>query len=357
VTVAATLALLALAFWLLPAPAFEALYGRGLYPALTSASTVLTGWTGLPLGLALLPLGVGIALWRTLFGPGPTPLTARLLRAVLIALVLLAGYALLWGINYRRPPLSLMLQLAGGAPAEEELSALAEEMLAWVIASQHAEQDTAAALAAISGELERLSLEVGWPASVPSAVKVLPAGSLLRAGYAGMLFPFTLEPQVDAGLTAASRAAIGAHELAHAAGFAAESDADLAALLAGLRADQPFANYATALSLLARMLGSLPAAERSSLASRLPEQALADLAEARRRTARYLLPTLSSRITAIYSRLLETQGIRGGVADYGQAPKLAALARRQGLLPPAPHAPELGQPPEAPDVRLPPEAP
>jgi hypothetical protein len=338
-TVAATLALLALAFWLLPAAAFEALYGRGLYPALTSASTSLTGWTVLPLGMALLPLGVGIVLWRTLFGRASIPLSARLLRAVSIAVVLLAGYTLLWGVNYRRPPLPQMLELAEGAPSEEEMRALAEEMLAWVVASHDAEQDAGAALAVIARELERLSLEVGWPSRVPSGVKVLPAGSLLRAGYAGMLFPFTLEAQVDGGLTATSRAAIGAHELAHVAGFAAESDADLAALLAGLRSDQPFANYATALSLLARMLGSLPAAERSSLTSRLPERALADLAEARRRTARYLLPSLSARIAAIYSRLLESQGIRGGVADYGQAPRLAVLARRQGLLPPAPQVP------------------
>ncbi|MEX2541545.1 MAG: DUF3810 family protein [Trueperaceae bacterium] len=333
---ASVLSLLALALWLLPPAAFEALYVRNLYPALTALSTGLTGWTVLPLGIAVLPPLVGLVLWRTLLTGKVTPLTVRLAGAALLAVVLLACYSLIWGLNYRRPPLPEVLGLAAATHAPSEMTGLAEDMLAWILAYRDSDPNAAEALAAVSEELERLAIRLDRPVRLPAGVKLLPSGSLLRAGYAGMVFPFTLEPQVDAALAPASRVSIGAHELAHVAGFAAESDADLAALLAGLRADNGFARYATALSLLARMLGALPSEERSALIDRLPERAVDDLAEARARSARYFRPTVSSRITAVYDRLLRSQGVSGGVAQYGQAPQLAAIARVQGLLPEPP---------------------
>lgn len=330
------LSLLALSLWLLPPAAFDVVYANGLYPALTALSAFLTAWTVLPLGIAVLPPLVGLILWRTLWPGKATPLTSRLARAVLLAAALLAGYSVMWGVNYRHPPLPEILGLAAGTHTPSEMTGLAEDMLAWILAYRHAEPDAQEALAAVSGELELLAIQFGRPVRLPGRVKLLPSGSLLRAGYAGMVFPFTLEPQVDAGLGPASRVSIGGHELAHVAGFAAESDADLAALLAGLRADHGFARYATALSLLARMLSALPSEERSGLIARLPERAVSDLAEARARSARYFRPTVAARITAVYDRLLQSQGVSGGVAQYAQAPQLAAIARRQGLLPEPP---------------------
>jgi hypothetical protein len=340
VAVTASLSLTAIALSLLPAAAFHELYGLRLYPAMSSLFALLTGWTFLPLGMILLPLTVGALLWRALTRRG-RPLHYRLAPAALLAVALWAGYLVAWGVNYRRPSLLELAGVPAGRPSGAEMTGLAEELAAWVSANSTAPADSVGALAVVSLELEELARLLGWPARLPGRVKQLPAGTLLRAGYAGMLFPFTLEPQIDAGLGAHSRVAIGAHELSHAAGFATEADADLAAVIAGLRADHEFARYATSLSLLARMLGSLPKPERSEIIERLPQRARSDLAEARARAARYLRPSLKARITAIYDTLLRRQGVSGGVASYGLVPRSAALARRHGLLPDPPPPPEL----------------
>lgn len=333
----AALALAALSLSLLPPPAFAELYGRRLYPALSTLFTLLTDWTRVPLGIAVLPPLVGLLLLRSLWrGPAGSSLASRLARLTMVAISLWAGYLLVWGLNYRRPPLLELSGVTESRPSDAEMAALAEELLVWLAANSAAPAETSEALAAVSAELEGLAWEIGWPARVPEGIKLLPPGSLLRAGYAGMLFPFTLEPQIDAALSPHSRVAIGAHELAHSAGFASEVDADLAAVIAGLRADHPFARYATALSLLARMLGSLSHEQRGTIIDRLPARAEADLAEARERSARYLRPSLAGRVTAVYNRLLQGQGVSGGVAAYGRVPRSAALARRQGLLPAPP---------------------
>lgn len=335
----AGLVLLALVLVLLPDPAFHEIYGRRLYPSLTALFRLLTNWTPVPLGLAIIPTLTGILLVRAL-ARRREPLPSRLARAALMAAALWAGYVILWGANYRRPALLELLAVEVERPSDSEMVDLARDLLAWVSTYSQTEADVSGALEAVSRELELLAWEVGWPARLPNDVKRLPAGTMLRAGYAGMLFPFSLEPNIDGGLFGHSRVSVGAHELAHVAGFAAEADADLAAFIAGVRADHPFARYATALSLLARTLGSLPREERTAMTESLPQRAAADLAEARMRSKRYLRPSLAARVTAIYHRLLQRQGMTGGVADYGLAPRSAALARRYGLLPQAPPATE-----------------
>ena len=339
------LAALAATLLILPPALFAIVYGGALYPALSALFAFTTSWTSVPLGLAVVPVACGILLWRIIAPGVRLPLRRRLLGPLLLALLLLAAYLVTWGVNYRRPPLLELIDVPPRPVTQNELDAFAGELLGWVRSTSNelapgeagpAAVDPAAALAAISVQLERLSLEVGWPATLPHGVKLLPPGSLLSSGYAGMLFPFTLEPQVDAGLSPVSRVAVGAHELAHAAGFASETDADLAALLAGLRAPDPLARYATALTLLGRSLGSLSLDQRSFIIENLPPRALQDLSDSSLRSRRYLRPTLAARMSTIYNRILRGQGVEAGVASYGLAPELATLLALEGLLPAPP---------------------
>ena len=370
-TLTICLASLALTLFLLPPPAFAAVYGRTLYPALSALFAALTGWTYLPLGIAVLPILCGILLWRAVVSRRGPRRWWRLARLPLLALLLLSLYLVIWGANYRRPPLLQLLDLTPRQVTQAEIDAFASDLLAWIDAGAmeldrvSAEPDrvvtraplsggegppsasrsgllpasvtpdpaTADALAAVARQLEGLALELGWPATVPSRVKLLPAGTLLSSGYAGMLFPFTLEPQLDAGLSAVSRVAIGAHELAHAAGFASEEDADAAALIAGLRSSDPLARYAVALSLLSRSLDSLSAEQRDYVAAQLPVRALRDLGEARARSSRYLNSSLARRVTAVYHRLLRGQGVESGVDAYRRAPVVGALLAAEDVLP------------------------
>ncbi|HEX7004393.1 MAG TPA: DUF3810 family protein [Trueperaceae bacterium] len=351
--VAVSLGALALTLLLLPPATFAAIYGGTLYPALTVLFAALTSWTYLPLGLAVLPIVCGIFVWRTLSPRRRLELWPRVLRLLLLTLSLSSLYLITWGANYRRPELLRLLDVPERPATQAEIDAFGGELLRWVRAGAAAIDELEAAgseagatgdrgtrsgeaVAAIADELEQLGREFGWPVTVPPRLKLLPPGTLLSSGYAGMLFPFTLEPQVDAGLSVVSSVAVGGHEMAHAAGFASESDADMAALIAGLRAPHPLARYATALTLLARTLGSLTPEQRQFVVSNLPPRALRDLTEARERSSRFLNSTLSRRVTAVYDRLLEGQGIEAGVDAYREAPALGALLAAEGVLPRAP---------------------
>lgn len=327
---------LALALRLLPQPAFESLYGRGIYPTVTAISALLTGWTWLPLGLIGVPVLAGWFAWRALSPRRPLPFAARALRLGLLALTLLSSYYSIWGANYRRPPARQLLgvQLEGAhSAAMEELN---EYLLDWIDATVDAPRDEAAALTAIATELEELASSLGFPARVPNRVKLLAPGMLLSAGYAGMIFPFTVEPQIDAALVGPSRVAVAAHEMAHTAGFASEQDADLIALLAALGSGEGYAGYSLALALQARIAATMSPPEQAQLLARLPERANRDLAVAGEVTARYRRAWLTTPVTLLYDRFLERQGVTGGVAQYGYLPRFASAALEADLLPPPP---------------------
>lgn len=337
-TLALVLAAAALVLRLLPATAFEHVYGQLLYPGLSNLLQLFTGWTDLPLGMILLPPGIGLLLWLLLRPGNGLGWTGRIAALACVGVVLVAGYYLSWGANYRRPPLSQLLDLPAERAGDEQMLLLAEDMLAWVSATHGEERDEKRALRAVAGELELLAREIGYPARVPVRLKTLPPGTLQRAGYAGMIMPYTLEAQVDGGLTPPSRLAVGAHELAHVAGLASEADADLASVVAALRSADPFARYSLALSLLSRVLPSLPAAGREAIEARLPPEASADLARSRLRAQEYLRASFARRVTAVYDRLLRDQGVQAGVRDYRRLPDLAARANAAGLLPEPPEA-------------------
>ncbi|MEJ2665524.1 MAG: DUF3810 family protein [Deinococcales bacterium] len=166
----------------------------------------------------------------------------------------------------------------------------------------------------------------GTRVDVPTRVKWLPPGTLLRAGFAGVTSPWLLEPHVDAGLPPVARLATAAHELTHAAGFAREADTDAVAVLAGIRCDDPAVRYALALHALSSLAAGMAPDAAAALVKALPPRARGDLQALDSAVARYRLPWLQRATDAAYGTYLRSRGVSGGMADYGRAITLVVQA-------------------------------
>lgn len=175
--------------------------------------------------------------------------------------------------------------------------------------------------------------DAGLPA-VPDRFKTLPAGTLLRGGYAGIVSPWLLEPHVDAGLPAAAGLAVALHEFAHTAGFAREAEAEAVGLVAGLTCDDPDVRYAAALSLARSLLAAASADEEREYLAAWPERARQDARAAEAAARRYRTPALQRATDAVYATYLRSQGGSEGLGEYAGGTALALALIGGGLAPP-----------------------
>lgn len=297
------------------------------------------------LSAALVAAGVGVGLWSG-------RRRRRRHRWVWVAAALLTlgpAFEWAWGMGYRRVPLEVRLGLPPGAPGEAALWAVFDRLAAIAHADAPDDLDRLArgapwwrgALAAGSACVAEVDAYVGErsaPLRLPTTVRRLPAGTLLRGGFGGVQAPWWREPHVDGGLPPASALATGLHELAHAAGWAGEAETDAIATLAGLGCDDQDVRFATALHGLQLVRAELrrlppPSTEvQDELAARwasLPAAATLAWAAAADAIGAHRLAPLQRAAEATYGAYLRAHGIEGGMADYGRAAVLlvAALER------------------------------
>jgi hypothetical protein len=319
--------LLALVPW--PTPWVERAFARGLFPL---ASRVLAPVVGaVPFSLTLALAG---ALLATVALSLATASARRFLTRQLLpwtGAVLLAGFMLVWGLAYRRDTLAQLLALPTSPPTAAEVNLARDRLLAVNRATVTSAEPGPAAVAAAGRCVEReVARLTGAHVRVPGRVKLLPAGTLLRLGFAGVTSPWLLEPHVDAGLPPVTRLATAAHELTHTAGFAREADTDALAVLSGLECRDPAVRYAVSLHALALLLASEPPARRDPLLAALPARSLAALQAASRASARYRVPWLQRAATTAYGTYLRSRGEAGGMASYGRAISLVVHALARG---------------------------
>ncbi|HEX7021350.1 MAG TPA: DUF3810 family protein, partial [Trueperaceae bacterium] len=320
---------LAALLWRLDAPStawVERVYARELYPLLASVIVPIFGAVPISvmgLVLVMLPFGlVGMLIWsfrrRRSFWAW---LWSWLWRLAAGGLVAYALFVLLWGANYRREPVEVLLDLPAGSVSPQDVEALGQGLLGVVIrdAPGPGARNEEEALAAIRRSLEAVVRNTtGVSPTLPRGLKRLPPGMLLTFGNAGVISPWTLEPHIDGALPAPAELAVGAHELAHVAGFAGEADADLVAALAGLQADDEYARYATALRLFAQLAPQLDGDAYAALYERLPAEAKDDLEAMGEAAQRYLSPSAVRVVQGIYDRYLKAQGVEAGLQDYSR---------------------------------------
>lgn len=356
------LALLALNVALLRAPTawIESVYMTRLWPAWPQLTAQLHTASPLPLTLptlvlsALAALALGLSATKNVRRASPTQAQSagparwrRVVPALAVwAALLVLTFVPAWGVSYRRAPLAHGLGLSEArAQVDAEVLVSALEHLSGIVADAAPLRPLAALLepgevdAAVSAAAACVARAdeavVGRPVNLSPRVRRLPAGSMLRWGYAGIALPWLLEAHVDAGLPPASFIAVAAHELAHTAGWGPEADTDALAVLAGVACDDAFVRYALALygvQVLERTLrpalegeSALRARTEAALAA-LPSAAHGDRAALVEASARWRVQALARVATVVNDGYLRSQGVAAGVADYDAAGSLVAAA-------------------------------
>lgn len=244
------------------------------------------------------------------------------------------GFQALWGWHYQHPTLEQRL-VGDPAAGAATLAARAPAVAAYAVARLNALDGVAHATAwpdaatleqSLGPALQSAIAEVGvpWTPRLPAPKRSVFDGYFRRTGIDGVTNPFGLEVVLHARLLPVERTTVLAHEWAHLAGLADESDASFVAWMAGVRAGGQL-EYAAWLAVLPHLVGALPGDARATVVAALAEGPRADLrAIARRGDDRW--PALQSVAWRVYDRFLKANRVTEGIARYDAVTRLLLLA-------------------------------
>jgi hypothetical protein len=324
----------------IPPDAVERWFSTGLYPVIQRQLTPIAN--ALPFAwLDVLALTACVAAFVTVVRAVTATRRTRRLKPLLRALAALATagaaiylvFLLLWGLNYRRVPMSARLQVEPGAPANAAVAALGVDA-AMQLNALHEEAHRAGwntppvddrELRRGFDVVQRMLSEA--PTATPGRLKGTLFGPYFRwTGVDGMINPFGLEVLSNPDLLPFERPFISAHEWAHLAGYADESEASFVGWLTCMRADVP-ARYSGWLFLYWQVNGEVDAAERARLAKTLAPGPRQDINAIVERLQRGQLPWLRVAGWRMYDQYLKANRVEEGVRSYGAVVTLILQAR------------------------------
>lgn len=312
----------ALAVVPLPAAAVERWYSRGVYPPI---QTFVTGASNLlPIALldvaaATLVLAGVVRLWRTAgWGPRVRWMVTRL---VATAAVLYISFALLWGLNYRRERLEAKVAYEPSRVTREALVALANDSVRRANAgysAAHAEPLDAASLERTFNQVV-LALGAPRPARVGVPKRSLLSPYFARAAIDGMTAPWFLEIILNSDLLPTERPFVLAHEWAHLAGYAHESEANFVAWLACRHGDA-LPQYSAALAAHGHAAAQLSRDDRRALVpfDAGPREDLRAILERYQRAT----PIVRDAARDVYDSYLKANRVEEGIASYDAVVRL-----------------------------------
>ena len=325
-SVAVILVAIAAAVLPLPPAWVERVYSRGVYPVFQPVATTLSNLVPvalLDIAVASLLAGLAVAAWRGWTRRGvrrSLPSAVRLLVTGGAAVYLL--FLLTWGLNYRRVPLEARIAFDRGrvtTAAAGTFAALAISRVNAAYTAAHEQPFRPALLELSFGEAQvmlgsRRVATTGRP-------KRSFAGLYFRyAALDGMTVPVFLEIILNPDILPIERPSVLAHEWAHLAGFADESEANFVAWLAGIRSSDAVAHYSAWLDAYRLAAAALPRAARARLPplDPGPREDLRDIAARYARSS----PAVRSAARGVYDSYLKANRIEEGIANYGVALQL-----------------------------------
>ncbi|MGH9255436.1 MAG: DUF3810 family protein, partial [Vicinamibacterales bacterium] len=161
----------------------------------------------------------------------------------------------------------------------------------------------------------------------------------------GMINPFGLEVLVNPDLLPFERPFVAAHEWAHLAGYADESEASFVGWLTCLHADTP-AQYSGWLALFWQVSGEVNPSERARITGALAAGPRGDIEASVARIRRGEWPWLRDAGWRLYDRYLKANRVEEGVRSYGAVVTLILRARfDDGWIPVRRGASERDRPP------------
>ena len=136
-------------------------------------------------------------------------------------------------------------------------------------------------------------------------------------GITGIYFPFYAEANVNVNIPASDLPVTMAHEMAHAKGVAAESEANLAAYILCICSEDDFLRYSGLLDAAARLLNALPEEQYNELYGRLSEDVRTEYRNANAHYEKY--EGVLDRISLFFNDLfLKSNGISSGTRNYSE---------------------------------------
>lgn len=315
-----------------PASWVEHSYSRQWYPAWQNVVTPVSnlfGFSLLDLLAVVVVLGLA-ALWRRgLRGSGHglsrrAAAVGRLtLHTTAVAAALYLVFLAMWGLNYRREPLTARLDYDAARISPASLAALAAESVERLNAL-HAPAHGAGPWPAFEDlpqrfapAFDRVQRRLG---ARRLAVAGRPKSTLLtayfrRAGIDGMLSPFSLEVLVNGTVLPFERPFLVAHEWSHLAGYANESEASFVGVLICLAGDAQ-SRYSAWLRLSSQLVRHLPPDARDKVWAGLDDGPRADLRAVAARL-REAVPVVRRNANRVYDRYLRANRVDAGIASYG----------------------------------------
>jgi hypothetical protein len=233
-----------------------------------------------------------------------------------------------WGLNYRREPLSASLDFREERITRENLRQLGfrgVESLNTLHRDAHARGWPA--LGELPGSLAPAFDEAqGELAATWRAEPGIPKRSVLnfyftRVSVDGMTAPFFLETLANQSLLPFERPATIAHEWAHLAGYATESEASFLGWLVCMRGSVSD-RYSGWLSLYFTIANSLPSTDRVELSRALDAGPREDLRAISERIQRQRVPAASRAGYALYDRYLRANRVESGIRSYTEVIRL-----------------------------------
>jgi hypothetical protein len=318
----------------------ERWFSTGIYPRMQSALTPLSNllpfalFDVLTIGAGLLVIGAVVRAMRTARRLRQWRPLLHTMAGILTAAA--AGYLvflLVWGFNYRRVPMTERLVLDRPVPTVDdavELGLMAVERLNALHGSAHeggwhTQPHEDMALRAAFAQVQQLLSDA--PAAVPGRLKASLYGYYFRwSGVDGMVDPFALEVIGNPDLLPWEIPFVAAHEWAHLAGYAEESEASFVGWLTCLRGSVE-AQYSAWLSLYWQIAGESGPDERALLAWALDEGPRGDITAVVARMERGQLPWLRTASWRVYDSYLRANRVEQGVRSYGEVLTLILRAR------------------------------
>ena len=319
---------LAVAAALVPLPrrAVEQWYSQGLYPLVQSYMTPATNRVPVALldisVLLLLVWGIWhlVRMWRA----------AGRLRALAKASVNLltfacAGYLLfllLWGLNYQRVPLRQKLDLDDSRVTQEAAVRFASDATRRMNALYSQAHMTPPPGPALEDAFARAQLRLG---ASRTAVPGVPKSSVLEAYFRwaaidGMTDPFFLEIIVNPEVLPIEQSFVLAHEWAHLAGYADESDANLVAWLTCLGGNA-LDEYSGWMAMFGQVVSDMPRESIRRISPVLDPGPQADFDAIAARWTRSR-PVVRNIARDTYDIFLRANRVEAGIGSYDQVVRL-----------------------------------
>lgn len=324
----------------------ERYYGRGLFPRLASVFSFAGAAPDFSLAeFGLVALVAAVAAWVAWAAYRLVTKRKRwpvVMASALVGLAWISGTALLlfllfFGLNYQRPALAENLGLTTRDPSLAEAASVGLAVVEGVNrnysdARAHVDKERGSLMPLTRAELyeilnesferEPLLRGVSGSSFVPPK-PVYFSRVLSRMGISGVYSPFTGEPNYNAAQPDSGLPFTVAHEMAHARGFARESEANFVAFLVCSKSSHPYVRYSGYLGALRvmRIVFRLSPERYRKIFGLLEEGPRADLVAQSRFWLGHSgrLTDVSRRFNDIY---LKANGIRSGVRNYDEAASL-----------------------------------